>query len=272
MENLNEFLNLHQQHNQFTQDNLLAYLARMVQLNFAPKTIIDEVSLIQKQLIIENLPDITQGPRVALFLAGLKKIKTELKQKDIRLPITIDILQAICDNIVYITNSDYHAQLYRAMFLLAFHCLLRIGEITHRTEKPLKAQPYILVEDIIVERDKYLTLYITNAKTAKGNIKQPTRCYELSGDYCPYYHLLKYLEMRENRTGHLFVELDGTRVKRNTFANILEQTICFSRFSQHNYKPHSFRIGGATHLALQGATEQEIMKRGRWSTRTYGLH
>ena len=133
----NEFLNLHHLHNQYTQDNLLAYLARMVQLNFAPKTIIDEVSLFQKQLIIENLPDITQGPRVALFLYGLKKIQTELKQKDPRLPITIDILQAICDKIVNIMNSDYHAQLYRAMFLLAFHRLLRIGEITHRTEKPL---------------------------------------------------------------------------------------------------------------------------------------
>ena len=36
-----------------------------------------------------------------------------------------------------------------------------------------------------------------------------------------------------------------------------------------NYSAKSFRVGGATALVLQGATPDEIKRRGRWSSNTW---
>jgi hypothetical protein len=43
------------------------------------------------------------------------------------------MLHRLLDHIHMVAKSEYDRALYRAMFLLAFHAFLRIGEITVRS-------------------------------------------------------------------------------------------------------------------------------------------
>jgi len=47
-----------------------------------------------------------------------------------RRPITLSVLSDLLDSLSHVCNSFYQQKLFTAMFLLAFHAFLRIGEIT----------------------------------------------------------------------------------------------------------------------------------------------
>jgi len=37
----------------------------------------------------------------------------------------------------------------------------------------------------------------------------------------------------------------------------------------HDYNTHSFRIGSATHLSMDGFTEEDIITKGRWKSASF---
>jgi hypothetical protein len=37
----------------------------------------------------------------------------------------------------------------------------------------------------------------------------------------------------------------------------------------HDYNTHSFRIGSATHLSMNGFTEEDIKTKGRWKSASF---
>ena len=49
---------------------------------------------------------------------------------DTRLPIIEDILQLLVSTAVHVIHSMYRLKLMQAMFMLAYHAFLRVGEIT----------------------------------------------------------------------------------------------------------------------------------------------
>ena len=62
--------------------------------------------------------------------------------------------------------------------------------------------------------------------------------------------------------GPLFVKLDGSPVFSKDVANILTQLALFLNLPHNLIKPHSLRIGGLTHLHLQGLPHEVIQKKG----------
>ncbi|KAH3781769.1 hypothetical protein DPMN_159673 [Dreissena polymorpha] len=57
-----------------------------------------------------------------------------LKSPDKRLPITPDLLARLVQSLHFTSNSVFHRILVKAMYLLAFHAFLRVGEITGRSK------------------------------------------------------------------------------------------------------------------------------------------
>ena len=61
------------------------------------------------------------------MLCGARRLSAS---PDMRLPITLPVLKQLLDALPFVTYSFDQQQLFSAMFLLAFHAFLRIGEIT----------------------------------------------------------------------------------------------------------------------------------------------
>ena len=72
--------------------------------------------------------DIFQDFWLSKVLSGYKKMGPE--SVDVRQPITPSILQKLCKEVDNIYKEKHMAYLLKSMFLLAFHCFLRVGEIT----------------------------------------------------------------------------------------------------------------------------------------------
>lgn len=53
-----------------------------------------------------------------------------LPNKNSRLPITPELLNTLIPTMLRVCNTIYEAKLFTAAFILAFHAMLRIGEIT----------------------------------------------------------------------------------------------------------------------------------------------
>ena len=66
--------------------------------------------------------------------------------------------------------------------------------------------------------------------------------------------------------GTTFCELDCSPIFAKDVANILIQLALFLNLPHNLIKPHSLRIGGLTHLHLQGLPHEVIQKWGRWSS------
>lgn len=63
------------------------------------------------------------------MLRGARRL---LASPDMRRPLTLSVLNDLLDSLSHVCNSFYQHKLFTAMFLLAFHAFLRIGEITVR--------------------------------------------------------------------------------------------------------------------------------------------
>lgn len=60
-------------------------------------------------------------------------VTTKCEVKDSRLPITPAILKSLIYSLIHTCNSNFLRHMLKAMYLLAFHAFLRIGEITGST-------------------------------------------------------------------------------------------------------------------------------------------
>lgn len=106
--------------------------------NYSPSTIFPHISAISYVHKIFNLPDPTQAFVTKTILKGCQ---AHSQRKDTRLPITVPILQKLLSALEH-TVSQYPIKLlYHAVFLLAFHGFLRLGEIT---VKYLKSKHQVL--------------------------------------------------------------------------------------------------------------------------------
>lgn len=75
-----------------------------------------------------SLPDPTQCFTVKLALQGYSKLNPSVA--DLRLPITLPLLEQIVHALSSTVPGDYHRKLMKAMCTMAFFAALQVGEIT----------------------------------------------------------------------------------------------------------------------------------------------
>ena len=75
---------------------------------------------------MHNLADPTATFVVRKLLHGVTKLRTSIDQ---RTPVTKSILHQLVHSRPHISDCYYHNVLTAAMYLLAFHAFLHIGEI-----------------------------------------------------------------------------------------------------------------------------------------------
>ena len=223
--------------------------------NYASSTIISTVSALSFVHKLMGMQDPGDNFLVKRVLQGCKKSRFST---DIRLPITPIILEQILAASTKTISDKFTRICFRAMCSLAFHALLRIGEMT-------ESKNNLLYSNAQIQDDK-IYLQFVNYKHSDGSSSLHTILPSPSSPICPVAHMQVYLNMRNRKSGPLFVNAKGTAVRSQQFNERLKTTLNFVGLDLSRYTAHSFRIGGATFLASQGASESMIQQAGRWSS------
>lgn len=244
--------------------DLCNFIGHLFIKNYSPSTIFSHISAISYVHKLINLPDPTQAFVTKKILKGCQALG---QRKDTRLPITAPILQKLLAALEH-TVSQYPLRLLlRAVFLLAFHAFLRLGEIT---VKSLKSKHQVLQRsDVTFNQSSLSEVQIVMRDYKTNKHKSPLiisiqACSDSA--YCPVRALHNYLQLFQHTSGPLFQTLDGLPVTYSMITSHLRSAIQFVGLSTEHFKGHSFRIGAATHAASLGFSDQVIQKLGRWNS------
>lgn len=216
---------------------------------------------------IKDFPD----PCHSFVISKLLKACSKLGQSsDSRLPITLSILWSLCDSLNATISNLVLRSTVRAMFLLAFHAFLRIGEFTvgqRAQNMHVLSRAQLSIPDSY-SRSACVTINFSSFKHSASPVSITIQACP-SHPFCPVRALVEYINQSSPpKSGPLFIFL-GKPITRRKFSSFLRSAIQFSDLDPNLYKAHSFRIGAATEAASRGTPEQVIRSLGRWKSNAF---
>ena len=247
-------------HLPMSQNRILFFIAFLSVKGLAAATITTYVSAVGYMHKILNFTNPTCSFMVQKVLAAVNKVSPSV---DSRLPITLLILHQLIQAASSVISSPFHAQLTKAMFLVAFYGLMRVGEIAYSSASK---NPTISLSDVQIFQ-QHMVIKIVHFKHNLS--RQPLEILvkrQPEPEFCPVYNLLEFLKLRGTAPGPLFVFPNGKVVPRTFFAKKLKHCLNFLGLSTDLYKSHSFRIGSASLLASMGLSDSQIRLLGRWKS------
>lgn len=245
-------------------DTLSLYIASLHNDNLAVgsvQTHLSAINLIHKAM---GGADLFQHFWVSKTLLGFRKSSPVLPDK--RLPITVDILNKLCQSAEALLSAA-QANLFKTMFLLSFHGFLRVGEITDTTSAS-ENKNLLLLSNLSVAGDKTITVKFCKHKHSQNRTPFHLEIPPEEGKYTLYREMSTYLKQRGSLPGPLFVS-SGKSITRTQFTQILSRCLQRAGHDPAVYKSHSFRIGAATTAITKGHTHQQVQEMGRWRSSAY---
>lgn len=212
----------------------------------------------------------------ALFRQGVKRVKGQSAPRS-ALPITLPILSRINYNILGDVTIPVHERLLLATgYAVAFACFLRLGELAYDTFDPM----------LHLQRKDVLFTTEGTCLRIKGSKMDPSRKgvtlpLPRIGDaalrhVCPS-TLLRMLLTASAADGDapLFNFspygspcFDAKRLIREARNALITSGFSVSDMDGRVFSGHSFRRGAVTWAARLGVADRDIMRLGRWSTRS----
>ena len=243
--------------------DIVEYIAFLSLGGLAPSTIRGNISGVRHHLKIRLLKHFEKSFIIALTLKGVAQDNPTTP--DIRLPVSINMLIRMCAALRHVLDSPYMVLLYQTMFTVAFYGLFRPGELT-LTEHAIQ------IENVSLQ-PCFAAIYLKSSKC--HNQVMPPQLVRIGAQpvpVCPVFYLRTYIAVRPPVKGALFISSVGKPVTYAEFSSTLAKACKFLDLPAGQIKPHSFRIGGATHLHLQGASAEVIQKAGRWSSACFAKY
>ena len=243
--------------------NFISYLSST---SYSPSTIRLYISGVSFSSRCRGLQDTTKNFLIQKMMTGAKNLYQKI---DTRHPVTLDMLSKLPFALQNVCSSRYESMLFTAAFSLAFFGLLRVGEIT--VSSMMDKYKVIQNTDVYFSQTPLeLQLTIRYSKTEQSGNSCVLRIGEENNLFvCPLHTLKSYLAIRPQFNGPLFCHFNKMPITRNQFVTMLHASLRFLGISCSKYNTHSFRIGGATHLFMSGASEATIKIKGRWSSDSF---
>ena len=238
------------------------YATYMHQLEYAYRTIVTHMTAISHMHKYYQISEPTKNVFVQRTLQGIKQSSISV---ECRMPITLPLLHKLHISLNHIVSSPRARVMFQAMYLLAFHAFLRVGEMTQSHGRSLNVIQY---HQISVTQDNYIVLSFSKYKHSKGR----THVISIQAQalpFCPVHTMREYIRYRGVVPSPLFIHADGRQVNRDCFTSMLNKTTKFLGLSSTFYKSHSFRIGAASHGARNGMSDAQIRHMGRWSSNAF---
>jgi hypothetical protein len=241
-----------------TVDQFINYIAYLHTNQVAYSTVKCYLCGISYQIQLEGGIDNTKTFIIRKMLEGFHRLTPS---KDTRSPITLHILKQLLPILPAVCSDFYEATMFSTAFQLAFFALLRVSEFTFTNNNT----PTLLSKNVSIH-DSLISLTITGSKTDQYNRGTTLHIPLNSRTESLFQHMHKYLSIRPPAQSLFFCHLNTNPLTKYQFTSLLHRSIKFIGLDTSYFKSHSFRIGGATELYLQGVPEDEIKIRGRWKS------
>ena len=235
---------------------ILLFIAHLYQSGLTSSTIHTKMSAISYYHKLLSLPDPMSSFVVQKALVGVKKLASS---SDSRLPITLQLLQQLIDNVRFIVSDHYYRKMLQSMMCLAFFAFLRPGELT--------SSPNNLVFENIKLSNNQISITFVAFKHHRG---KPVTLIVPAQDCapCPVSYLTAYLSARGDQPGPLFCHPSMKPVTYAQFHGWFHTLLdCLS--VKHVYNLHSFRLGAASLAASRKISNVLIQQMGRWRSNAY---
>ena len=236
-------------------DHLILFVAHCFDRGCAAASISAYLSGLRFYHRMHDWPDPLDYFIIRKMLEGCKKSRPG---RDHRAPITHNIFCKLLPKLESVCYSAYEAILFKTAFSLAYYGLFRISEVLQLAYKNIVIEPDRAAVRVTIESSKTSHKPVT--------IRLPR---ETEAAVCPVLSLHNYVQVHPSHTGYLLVHRNGRLLNRTQFAAVLHKTICMLGLSQSTFQTHSFRIGRATELSIQGYPDSVIKQMGRWRSAAY---
>lgn len=206
-----------------------------------------------------------RNPTQAFLIKQLIQSVKKMSVADNRLPITLPILKVLLRTLKAVVSDKFDRRMLRAMFVVAFFGLLRIGEISQTSSNN---QHTVLRQHLTIHPTS-VSIMLTNYKHSQGQAARILLKRQADSKICPVRHLQKYLALAKHKLGPLFQHKCNCPVQSTFFSMILKKCVKQAGLDTTKFKPHSFRIGGATHAHGLGYSTSQIQALGRWKSSAF---
>lgn len=238
-------------------DHIINYIAFLSCKGTSYATVRSYLAGISFNLKINSLPDPCSFFIVKKLLSGYRRTSWS---KDSRSPITLPLLINILNALPNVCTNTFEIKLFALAFSLAYFAILRVGEITHTNPTHSNA---LSIHNTLLSSHS-IKLVLTKTKTDPIGVGT-TLIITFQAENRPLFvNLQSYLSIRPNYPGQLLCHIDGSPLTYYQFNQVLKRALSFLKIDTSTFKSHSFRIGAATHMYLQGIPENDIKVKGRW--------
>ena len=205
-----------------------------------------------------------EGPRLELLKRGYRRLVTTPVKRPPRVPITIWVLKAMHARV----SSPEDRQLLR-LCTVAVWGLFRGGEVAYKG-----ANSVILTRGSVSwQKPLEPTITLKESKTDIERAGATVMLFSVDSVICP----VKALTEAWNTTASgrrcprdpLFQNTDGSPISYSQVSAFLKRVLSDMDSKSQSISLHSFRIGGATSLALIGFPAHVIKTMGRWTSLCY---
>ena len=199
------------------------------------------------------------------MLTGLSRLD---KRHDLRMPVTLSILNKIIPSLPSVCSSNYESILFSAVFTIAFFGFFRVGELVQNTRTDVG---HILQTSNvkILTSVNALEIRIPISKTDQLGRGATIVLPATNQVVCPVQAVKAYLQLRPNFLWSFFRHLSGSPLTRYQFVAVLKSVLQAVGVDSTLYSSHSFRIGAATSASLAGISDEKIAQLGRWKSDSF---
>ncbi|XP_055345168.1 uncharacterized protein LOC129593014 [Paramacrobiotus metropolitanus] len=198
---------------------------------------------------------------------GLKRLN--MPGTDRRLPITLDMMRSMEENLHNSHLPQQDQLLYWSAFCVAFFGLFRVSElVTNETGKCCPAST-LRFSDVILNEDA-LIITIRSSKTDQFHPGYRITLSATGRSVCPVRSTKAYMDVRitTGKNDPFFILPNGSYVTRHSFERAMKTGLAGVP-DIDRYGTHSFRIGGSSAAAANGTSHQRLQEAGRWRSNCY---
>ena len=247
------------------EQHVIAFIANMSLDGKAASTIDTYIAALSYKHKVNGWLDPSNNFLIKKLREGCRR---QNRNSDLRRPITIPLLRALCSSLAGICHSSFEEALFRAAFSLAFFGFMRVGEFT-ADSKMCDTCNILALNDLALGQDgSHLEVNIRKSKTDQCGvgtlIRIETSPYE---EVCAVKNVVKFVGIRPPGEGPLFIHFGGDPLTRSQFNTVLKKGVSVIGLNPSDFSTHSFRIGAATSAALGGMSVEKIQEMGRWRSR-----
>ena len=202
-------------------------------------------------------------------LRGVRRIQGNTLVRPSRNPITIPNLWSMLAFLSCSKFSIHDKAMWHCLVVTAFFGLLRVSEFTCDSNN-FDSAFHLSPEDVTFNSEHTIMyIKIKESKTDPFRSGCTIRLAAIKKHMlCPVTAMRKYLEVRSQQPGPLYVLDNGQFVSRKFVVAFLG----ISLPGVTNINTHSFRIGGASAALSAGASDALIRIMGRWSSDAYNRY